>query len=119
MARRLGAIGRQRGHWARAQLPSAFGVGLVFGLGLRIRGVPYAVALGVLGAWPAVPFAVVVQVVLDELYAAEDGDAGKWSRIAGKCQGATCTRAGTQVARGADHGRPTHRARAPSACYPL
>jgi predicted PurR-regulated permease PerM len=77
MARRLGAIGRQRGHAARAQVLLVFGVGLAFGLGLRILAVPYAVALGVVGPWPAVPIAVVVQVVLDEFYAAEDGDAGE------------------------------------------
>jgi len=49
VARVLGMIGTQLGHWARAQLLLALSFGLAFGLGLWLLRVPYAVMLGVVG----------------------------------------------------------------------
>ncbi|MBI2759802.1 MAG: AI-2E family transporter [Chloroflexi bacterium] len=42
-------VGNRLGHWARAQLLLALYFGLLFGVGLRLAGVPYAVTLGVVG----------------------------------------------------------------------
>ena len=47
--RLLSAIGNRLGHWARAQLLLALYFGVMFGIGLRVVGVPYATTLGVIG----------------------------------------------------------------------
>ncbi len=46
----LSTIGNRLGQWARAQLFLALYFGVLFGAGLRLAGVPYAVTLGVIGA---------------------------------------------------------------------
>lgn len=43
-------VGRQLGHWVRAQLLVGLFFGVAFGLGLALLGVPYAFSLGVAGA---------------------------------------------------------------------
>jgi predicted PurR-regulated permease PerM len=48
--RRLAAVINDRlGRWARAQLLLALYFGVLFGLGLRVMGLPYAITLGVIG----------------------------------------------------------------------
>jgi predicted PurR-regulated permease PerM len=46
----LSRIGNRLGQWARAQLFLALYFGILFGVGLRLAGVPYAVTIGVIGA---------------------------------------------------------------------
>lgn len=45
----MGRIGTRMGQWARAQMLLALFFGVVFGIGLRIIGIDYAVTLGVIG----------------------------------------------------------------------
>jgi predicted PurR-regulated permease PerM len=45
----MSSVGNRLGHWARAQLLLALYFGVLFGVGLRLAGVPYAVTLGVIG----------------------------------------------------------------------